>query len=324
MRRTLGLMVGIFLVLVPATATAVVADAPDSCSSGIAASAKSVWLSDSIDRSTDVDWFKFTLSKDKYVQIVLGGLPANYQLALFNPCGTKLASSNRSGRVYEEIDRSLAAGTYYVRVMGVAGKSNAKAYKLRFRPLPAGQAILSTKSYVDSLGYRHVVGEALNNTNAKRTYVEIDATLYNSSNKVVGTDFTYTWVDILGPHQRSPFELIFDPPAGYDHYRLTVSSSTTSQAPIQKLHIAKGVPSTDGIGYRHYPGEITNNNSFSVQFTEAIVTLYDKRGAVKNVDFTFTSPDQLGPGDTAPYDATFGSHYAGVNRYVVLAQAIRV
>ena len=39
-------------------------------------------------------------------------------------------------------------------------------------------------------------------------YVKIVATLYDKDGKVLGTDFTYTDIDVLRPAEKSPFEII--------------------------------------------------------------------------------------------------------------------
>jgi hypothetical protein len=39
-------------------------------------------------------------------------------------------------------------------------------------------------------------------------YVKIVSTFYDNAGKVVGTDFTYTNVDVLRPAERSSFEII--------------------------------------------------------------------------------------------------------------------
>jgi hypothetical protein len=257
------------------------------------------------------------------VFVTLGHLPANYRLDLYSACGTLLASSNRGGKTYEEIGRSLAAQSYFVKVSGISGAFSATAYRLRFRPLSSGVLVLSSTSWTDS-GYLYIHGEVFNNTSAKRQFVEIDATLYNSSGTVVDTDFTYAWLDIMPIRTRSPFELIVYPvPAGYDHYKLSVSSTTTTATSVGNLAISPGIPFTDGISYRHYPGEVTNNNAFSVQFTQVLLTLYNNLGNVLNTDFTYTNPDTIAAGNTAPYELFIADHYATTNRYVTQVQATK-
>jgi hypothetical protein len=47
-----------------------------------------------------------------------------------------------------------------------------------------------------------------NNSDRFDDYVKIVATLYEKGGKVVGTDFTYSDIDVQRPAEKSPFEII--------------------------------------------------------------------------------------------------------------------
>jgi hypothetical protein len=81
--------------------------------------------------------------------------------------------------------------------------------------------ILSNNYYVDS-GWFHIVGEVRNNSDVPMQYVKIIATLYNDSSAVVGTDFTFTKLDVIPPGGKSPFETGTDNWQGFDHYSIQV------------------------------------------------------------------------------------------------------
>ena len=100
-----------------------------------------------------------------------------------------LASSGRRLAVAEEdrIRRTLAAGTYYVRVVGYEGAASTASYGLRWRALASTVQVLNYTSSVDSAGYLHLPGEILNNTPERRRWIQIDATLYDSANHVIGS-----------------------------------------------------------------------------------------------------------------------------------------
>ena len=99
--------------------------------------------------------------------------------------------------------------------------------------LPASQSarasiqvnLLSSSSWVDTIGYVHIVGEVQNAGSQYVHFVEININEYGTSGNLLGTDFTFTTVDILAPAstypylgEKSPFVDTFMPPAGYDHY----------------------------------------------------------------------------------------------------------
>jgi len=190
-------------------------------------------------------------------------------------------------------------------------------------PDAASIQILSSRAWTDDIGYLHIVGDVKNTTTAWRRFVEIDARLYNANGRVLKSTFTFTLLDLVGPGKRAPFHLITERPAGYHHFRLSTTSSTTSLRPIGKLKIFRGVPYTDSIGYRHYPGEVKNENGFPVEFTQVIITLFDANGRVLNVDFTFTDPHRIPAGAKRAYEAFFGDHYAGTATVRIQVQASR-
>ena len=75
-------------------------------------------------------------------------------------------------------------------------------------PLPQGLEILSNSSYVDVVGYMHVVGEIENIESGAATFVKVAATFYDETGTVVGTSFTYSDPSELEAGQTAPFEVI--------------------------------------------------------------------------------------------------------------------
>ena len=68
--------------------------------------------------------------------------------------------------------------------------------------------ILSYSDYVSSTGSLHIVGEVINESFQPIRFVEITATFYDSNNRVIGTDFTFTNPSTLQPGQIAPFDMI--------------------------------------------------------------------------------------------------------------------
>lgn len=163
--------------------------------------------------------------------------------------------------------------------------------------------ILSHSNYTDNLGYFTVVGEVKNTLGTNIHFVKIIATFYDSSNTVIGTDFTYTDIDILKPNQKSPFELSSYPdkinPASY---KLTVDYDVTGSSPFEGLTILSYTPSFDSLGYHKIVGEVKNNGVRQSTFVKIIGTYYDSAGAVIGKSFTYTNPYDISVGDTAPFE----------------------
>ena len=86
---------------------------------------------------------------------------------------------------------------------------------------------LSSNSFIDSIGYLHVVGEIENGTPNSVSYVKAIATFYDKRNNVVATDFSYTNPTDLGPGDKAPFEIILTsasiPISQIDHQSIIVS-----------------------------------------------------------------------------------------------------
>ena len=76
------------------------------------------------------DYFRFTLSEAKAVELGLRQQDANADLFLEDAQGTVLASSTESGTANERIVQTLLAGTYYIRVE--AQEAGANQFKLRY------------------------------------------------------------------------------------------------------------------------------------------------------------------------------------------------
>ena len=90
-----------------------------------------------------------------------------------------------------------------------------------------GLQILSHNSFIDSIGYLHVVGEIKNNYPSTATFVRILGTFYDINNQVVGTQFTYANPSDIGSGEKVPFVLILTsatiPISQIDYYSLQAS-----------------------------------------------------------------------------------------------------
>jgi hypothetical protein len=69
-----------------------------------------------INVGSDVDHYRFVISRAGTITLTLTTLPANYHLRLVSSTGTVLVTSNRSGTSNETISYTAAVGTYFARV----------------------------------------------------------------------------------------------------------------------------------------------------------------------------------------------------------------
>jgi hypothetical protein len=75
-------------------------------------------------------------------------------------------------------------------------------------------------------------------------------------------------------------------------------------------------------GYLHVVGEVENGLSRSIDFVKVTGTFYDANNSVIGTDFTFTDPNTLEVGETAPFDLTLFTD--AVNPGEVASYKIRV
>lgn len=173
--------------------------------------------------------------------------------------------------------------------------------------------ILSHDSYTDG-GWFHIVGEVQNNTDYPMEYVEIVATLYDDDNKVVGTDFTYTFLDVIPPGGKAPFETGTDEWEGTTNYKLQTQGSEGS-LPRQDLVIRSHESYIDG-GWLHVRGEVENTGTTDAEYVQLVITLYDASGNVVGVDFTYTTLDTIPAGGTSPFESGT-DHWPNFDHYEI-------
>jgi len=79
-----------------------------------------------ISSSTDKDWFKFAnTTTNRNIRIDLTGLPADYDVKLYNPSGTQVAISQNGSTTSEVIIyNTTTVGTYKIQVYGYGGAFN--------------------------------------------------------------------------------------------------------------------------------------------------------------------------------------------------------
>ncbi|MEN9639028.1 MAG: hypothetical protein RLZZ262_896 [Bacteroidota bacterium] len=82
-----------------------------------------------IGTSTDKDWFKFAnTTTNRNIRIDLTGLPADYDVRLYNPSGTQIGISQNGSTTNEVIIyNTTVVGTYKIQVYGYNGAFNSTA-----------------------------------------------------------------------------------------------------------------------------------------------------------------------------------------------------
>ncbi len=165
--------------------------------------------------------------------------------------------------------------------------------------------VVRSSLYTSSTGTIHVVGEVVNGRSAAIGLVEITADFYSASGALLATDFTFADVRSLAAGGSSPFDLLLlNPPAGVVSFEIRVSDylSPPATPPATNLDATITNTFTSSTGSLHLVGAVRNNSSVTYEFVEILVALYRADGAVVRTDFTFATPDTLGPGESGTFD----------------------
>lgn len=166
-------------------------------------------------------------------------------------------------------------------------------------PAPAVR-VLSSRSFVDG-STLHVAGEVRNDTSTTVDFVRIDARYYDVANVLIDTDFTYAYLDELAPGQKSPFKVFsFNPPAGIVRTELGVDWNVPRTPDNRMVTVLSATVRTVS-GNTEVVGEVRNDSGVALQFVQVVATFYASDGSVFDVDFTYATPDDLAPGQTASY-----------------------
>lgn len=88
--------------------------------------------------TSDIDYYKFTISSRGSFTVWLTNLPANYDLAVFNSSGMQMGISKNKGSKNEQLSFMTDAGTYYVKVFPGGNQVNASScYTVRVQTVTA-------------------------------------------------------------------------------------------------------------------------------------------------------------------------------------------
>jgi hypothetical protein len=101
-----------------------------------------VTVTDPLDTSTDVDFWRLTVPTLSRVTVTLSALPADYTLSLRTADGSVIATSRRPGTSDESLSVWLEPGSYLVRVIAVGRTSSPAPYALLANVQSLGRDVL--------------------------------------------------------------------------------------------------------------------------------------------------------------------------------------
>lgn len=105
-----------------------------------------------INTTTDVDYYKFTITTGGTISITLSTLPADFDIRLYNSAQKQVGISQNGGTTNETINYTAAAGTYYVKVYGYnKANNNSVCYTLRVATGTASKAAYAADDYFNKM-----------------------------------------------------------------------------------------------------------------------------------------------------------------------------
>ncbi len=254
-------------------------DASNSCGSAVMGSTSSTWQAGRLGTGTDVDWYRFTTSSTRTVEILLGNLPQAASLKLYKGCSTLLATSDRSGNGTESIVKSLSKGTYAVKI-SAKGTGSTDSYALRIRRLPSGLSVMSSTSQVDdTAGTLTLVGEVWNEYSTTRGPITVKAKLLDAAGHLLATR-TGTTLLYATSHSRAPFRIEGSLPAGFAKVSYSVSASVANKTVRGVTHATTSLAE---VASRWQAKGTIKATSGAVKWLKLALTLYDTHGAVIDV-----------------------------------------
>ena len=91
-----------------------------------------------------IDYFRFTLSAPRTVEIELGGLSRNADLFVEDAEDNVLGSGETAGTADETVSLTLLSGTYYVRVAAIDLGDNAYTLRYGLQAVPTANLLVDT------------------------------------------------------------------------------------------------------------------------------------------------------------------------------------
>lgn len=187
-----------------------------------------------------------------------------------------------------------------------------------------GLAILSHSSYIDDFGYFHLVGEVENVGSQNTELNKVAVTFFDSSGTPVVTASNYSYLDILIPGQKSPFEITLSTAPPVVNYKLESTWQVTTREPYMDLNIQGITLEREEQDWGYLSGQIRNTGSEMVDVTIIVGTFYNGDGKVVGATLTFSDILPLGPRESSPFATIVNPQVVrAMQTYLLQAQGVR-
>jgi hypothetical protein len=163
--------------------------------------------------------------------------------------------------------------------------------------------IMGVTSYIDENGYYNLVGEVLNSGDYNMENVDIIATYYDTSGKVIGTADANTELYVISKNVSAPFNIIPDSnkiqPATY---KLDVQADMTNDRPFSGLTVQNDSTSIDDTGSYAITGQVKNASTQPADEVKIIATYYDAAKNVIGTSFVYANDAEIAAGHISTFE----------------------
>jgi hypothetical protein len=332
MRKAAVALASVLAVVVPGALAASTADAAADRPNSLAAArstasvAHNSWIRDTIATAGDEDWYRFDVPSATQMMVTLGGLPANYSLAVYDSAGRLIRTSNQSGVRYERVLWTAPAkGTYYARVDSAGGHHASRTYGIRFKKLASGLVVLTQYAYKMGNGHVSIMAEVKNTTSSWQRIQHVYADLQDANGRTLVTDLTSLSNLVLPPGGISYINSasVVPAPAGYAKTRLRPVGIAVPAADANPRLTARQTGTGTRNGVPTHRGTVSSTGTAAVRDAVVRVNYYDAYGNVRLTQgFALATIPAKG---SVPYDVamSFAPFHPAPNRVATTAYVQR-
>lgn len=160
-----------------------------------------------------------------------------------------------------------------------------------------------------------------NEGSLSETDCKISVDYYDDQGTITLSGSGETLRRLIGPGEKSPFEIVLLQTPITAAYRLTVTSNATAIQPGNDLSFGETVPGNTSSPNYTLRGQLRNDGTTIVSAELIIGTFYNNSGTVTAVGYTFPDTLPLAPGATTSFTMSVEPRDGPVAQYSLYAEA---
>jgi hypothetical protein len=167
------------------------------------------------------------------------------------------------------------------------------------------------------------VGEINNTGTASLKWLRVNATFYDQTNSVIGSNSSYAFLDVLLPARKTPFEVVWvgDKANQIHNYSLTLEFGEYAGEKPLALQISANYTFVDQAGFLKVNGTIKNFGASNATYVKVVATFYEVEGEVAGTAFGYTMPSMIMPNSTAPFELELSRKGVTFSYYSLAAES---